>query len=129
MIYSFPLQSFRQYSFCRRGECHRLKERYLRLTYSSNRIVCHKFSFSEFNPFLSLRSRHKQVMKMFHLSSVCDIIFSRNNNTLQSTRGGVANLFRPRIVICAVILSSTNKWNIEHGLLSLVINLFIKVAE
>ena len=46
----------------------------------------------------------------------------RNSNTLQSTEGGVANLFRPRIIICAVILSSTNKWDFEPGLLSLVIN-------
>ena len=46
----------------------------------------------------------------------------RNSNTLQSTEGGVAKLFRPRIVICAVILSSTNKWDFEPGLLSLVIN-------
>ena len=46
----------------------------------------------------------------------------RNSNTLQSTEGGVANLFRPRIDICAVILSSTNKSDFEPGLLSLVIN-------
>ena len=46
----------------------------------------------------------------------------RNSNILQSTEGGVANLFRPRIDICAVILSSTNKWDFEPGLLSLVIN-------
>lgn len=52
----------------------------------------------------------------------------RNSNTLQSTEGGVANLFRPRIVICAVILSSTNKWDFEPGLLSLVINHVYSVA-
>ena len=52
----------------------------------------------------------------------------RNSNTLQSTEGGVANLFRPRIVICAVILTSTNKWDIEPGLLSLVINHVYSVA-
>ena len=34
----------------------------------------------------------------------------------------MANYFRPRIFICAVILSSTNKWDFEPGLLSLVIN-------
>ena len=52
----------------------------------------------------------------------------RNSNTLQSTEGGVANLFRPRINICAVILSSTNKWDFEPGLLSLVINHVYSVA-
>ena len=52
----------------------------------------------------------------------------RNSNTLQSTEGGVANLFRPRIDICAVILSSTNKWDFEPGLLSLVINHVYLVA-
>ena len=40
----------------------------------------------------------------------------------------MANLFRPRIVICAVILTSTNKWDIEPGLLSLVINHVYSVA-
>ena len=52
----------------------------------------------------------------------------RNSNTLQSTEGGVANLFRPRMFICAVILSSTNKWDFEPGLLSLVINHVYSVA-
>ena len=37
-------------------------------------------------------------------------------------------LFRPRIFICAVILSSTNKWDFEPGLLSLVINHVYLVA-
>ena len=36
--------------------------------------------------------------------------------------------FRPRMFICAVILSSTNKWDIEPGLLSLVINHVYSVA-
>ena len=52
----------------------------------------------------------------------------RNSNTLQSTEGGVAKLFRPRIAICAVILSSTNKWDFEPGLLSLVINHVYSIA-
>ena len=56
------------------------------------------------------------------------IILIRNGNILQSTEGGVANLFRPRILICAVILSSTNKWDFEPGLLSLVINHVYSVA-
>ena len=58
----------------------------------------------------------------------CFIILIGNSNTLQSTEGGVANLFRPRINICAVILSSTNKWDFEPGLLSLVINHVYSVA-
>lgn len=51
-----------------------------------------------------------------------------NSNTLQSTEEEVANLFRPRMFICAVILSSTNKWDFEPGLLSLVINYVYSVA-
>ena len=62
-------------------------------------------------------------------STLWFIILSRNSNTLQSTEGEVANLFRPRIVICAVILTSTNKWDIEPGLLSLVINHIYSVAR
>ena len=46
----------------------------------------------------------------------------RNSNTLQSTGGGVANLFQSRINICAVTLTSTNRWDFEPELLSLVIN-------
>ena len=45
-----------------------------------------------------------------------------NSNTLQSMGGGVAKFIRPRIFICAVILTSTNKWDFEPGLLSRVIN-------
>lgn len=37
-------------------------------------------------------------------------------------------MFRPRMFICAVILSSTNKWDFEPGLLSLVINHVYSVA-
>ena len=44
-------------------------------------------------------------------------------------RGGEWRMhFRPRMVICAVILSSTNKWDFEPGLLSLVINHVYSVA-
>ena len=49
-------------------------------------------------------------------------LHSLSYNPYKETEGGVANLFRPRIFICAVILSSTNKWDFEPGLLSLVIN-------
>lgn len=72
-------------------------------------------------PFASLKAQ-TSYEKMLYLSTIWFIIPVGNSNTLQSTEGGVANLFRPRIIICAVILSSTNKWDFEPGLLSLVIN-------
>ena len=39
------------------------------------------------------------------------------------------NLFRPRMIICAVILTSTNKWDIEPVHLSLVIKPFNKTLD
>lgn len=38
-------------------------------------------------------------------------------------------MFRPRMIICAAIFSSTNKWDFEPGLLSLVINHVYLVAR
>ena len=80
---------------------------------------CHSFRFAQGT---------NKLWKMLCPSTLWFIILSRNSNTLQSTEGEVANLFRPRIVICAVILTSTNKWDIEPGLLSLVINHVYSVA-
>ena len=47
---------------------------------------------------------------MFYLKLNLDVYKrQRNSNTLQSTEGRVANLFRLRIVICAVILAMAAK--------------------
>ena len=40
----------------------------------------------------------------------------------------MANLFRPRIVICAVILTSANKWDIEPGQQVLYSSRYGKIA-
>ena len=72
--------------------------------------------------------RIAQLLKPTGIAAVILPILVGNSNTLQSTEGEVANSFRPHIVICAVIPTSTNKWDIEPGLLSLVINHVYSVA-
>lgn len=49
----------------------------------------------------------------FSLSLLCFfILISRNDNTLQITEPGVG-FYSARMIICAIVYSSTNKWDIE----------------
>ena len=127
MTYKFLFKLFIRVFFFRINPLPIVRIKYIESTkdyilYLSSPLSFSNHNSSSFLSFLSLRSRHKQVMK--NVVPLQSLIYHllRNSNTLQSTEGGVANLVRPRIDICAVILSSTNKWDFEPGLLSLVIN-------
>lgn len=68
---------------------------------------------------LSLKAQTRNENLLLSLLFVCFTMVSRNSNILQSTGGGVG-FYPTRIFICAIVRSSTNKWDIEPLLLSLV---------